>query len=64
MRRRTVFGVVVALFVALMPGPAAAAGSASPDPIAHDPTIIKQGRYYNGSGAGPWNARSYSVCAS
>jgi hypothetical protein len=45
-RALAVLLLLVASLGALPTGPAAAAGRVAADPIAHDPTMIRQGRYY------------------
>jgi arabinan endo-1,5-alpha-L-arabinosidase len=56
---RRALGLLLALVVALLPAPASAAPPASPDPIAHDPTLLKQGRYYYEIITGDIGTRTY-----
>ncbi len=44
---------------AAAPGPAASAGRIADDPIAHDPTVIRQGRYYYSFITGDAATRTY-----
>ncbi|MDQ7909452.1 family 43 glycosylhydrolase [Phytohabitans sp. ZYX-F-186] len=56
---RRLLAVLAALAVVLLPAPAAGAAQASPDPIAHDPTLLKQGRYYYEIITGDIGTRTY-----
>lgn len=69
-RRSRVLGLAVALLLGLLPGagpavpvasaaPAMPPAQASPDPVAHDPTIIKRGRYYYEIITGDIETRTY-----
>ncbi|BCB90145.1 hypothetical protein Psuf_074580 [Phytohabitans suffuscus] len=55
---RRALAVLAALVVVLLPAPASAA-PASPDPIAHDPTLLKQGRHYYEIITGDIGTRTY-----
>jgi arabinan endo-1,5-alpha-L-arabinosidase len=57
MRRLAALGLLATLLVTLIPGSASAASS--PDPIAHDPTLLKQGRYYYEIITGDIGTRTY-----
>jgi beta-xylosidase len=51
--------VVTALLLTPVPATAAASETPSPDPIAHDPTLIKQGRHYYEIITGDIGTRTY-----
>jgi hypothetical protein len=56
---RRAFAVLLLVFVLLPAAPAVAATPAPADPIAHDPTVIKQGRYYYSFITGDIATRTY-----